>query len=92
MGEFYIDKKRCPDSSAEAGLDEAPAGTYRYVESVAIEPDCVIVATLAHSEKVRSSLRGQRVEMKGRRDSNGLLDWTCGGTVAPELLPSACRK
>jgi len=92
VGEFYIDNKRCPDSSAEAGFDSAPAGTYRYVESVTIEPECVIVATLADSDNVRSSLRGQRVETRGRLDPDGLLAWSCGGTVPPELLPSSCRK
>jgi Tfp pilus assembly major pilin PilA len=92
VAEFYIDKSRCPLSAAEAGLDGAAATSLRYVDSVTVEPDCSIVVTFASSNTVRSSLRGQRVEMTGRPNADGVLGWTCSGTMAPQLLPSSCRS
>ena len=92
VAEFYVDKNRCPDSAAEAGLDDLGSGAFRYVQSVAIAPDCVVVVTLADSDRVGSSLRGRRIEMKARPDAQGTLEWTCTATVARELLPASCRN
>jgi uncharacterized RDD family membrane protein YckC len=92
LADFYADKNRCPVSGAEAGLDAAAAMSLPYVDNVKVEPDCVIVITFAASNAVGSSLRGQRIEMIGRPDAHGVLGWTCGGTLAPQLLPQSCRR
>lgn len=92
VAEFYIDKNRCPDSAAEAGLGDSGAASFRYVQNVTIAPDCVVVVTLADSNRVGASLRGQRIEMSGRPDAQGILVWNCAGTFGPQLLPPDCRK
>jgi len=92
VAEFYIDKNRCPDSAAEAGLGDSGAASFRYVENVTIAPDCVVVVTFADSNRVGASLRGQRIEMSGRPDAQGILAWKCAGTFGPQLLPPDCRK
>ena len=92
VAEFYITKNRCPLSASEADLTEAGAMSLRYVDNVAIAPDCVIVVTFAASDSVGSPLRGQHMEMTGRPDADGVLSWTCSGTMAPQLLPRSCRK
>lgn len=90
--DFYVDKNRCPDSAAEAGFDDSGAISFRYVQSVTIAPNCLVVVTFADSDRVGSSLRGRRFEMAGRSNAGGVLEWTCAGTVAPQLLPASCRK
>lgn len=79
-----------PTSNASAGLAAANTITGEYVAQVAVGANGVITATMEAAAPVVQDLRGDDFTLTPT-DNGGAIEWTCGGTVDAEFMPSSCR-
>jgi uncharacterized RDD family membrane protein YckC len=92
INDFYIDHKRCPATSVEAGFEQTDKESGK-ITRVTIEPACRIVVEFDDTEAVKAPLRGQRIDMTmdGAPDESGLPAWRCASTVSADYRPALCK-
>ncbi len=78
-----------PSTAASSGVG---AQTSKFVTSVTYTTsatDVALITALANSAE--SKISGGTIAMTGSGDSNGVVQWSCGGTISAKYKPANCR-
>jgi type IV pilus assembly protein PilA len=76
-------------SVASAGVS---AQTSKFVSGVVYATSATNAATItATASAAESKISGSTIIMSGTGDSNGVVQWTCGGNIDTKYKPSNCR-
>ncbi len=68
------------------------AQTSKFVASVTYATGATDAATItAIANSAESKISGGTIAMSGSGDSNGVVQWSCGGTISAKYKPANCR-
>jgi type IV pilus assembly protein PilA len=88
--EYFHNKGRFPTTNASAGLPPAASLNGKYVSSVNLEGNGLIVIAYGQAD-TNSQLREGKLQLSPI-DNAGSIGWTCTATIDDRYLPSVCRK
>ena len=91
VSEYFTSQGKMPTNATQAGINEAPAGTYVASVGYTRTSDTVskITATL---QGTGSAADGTTIVLQGTGDAAKGVAWACtGGTAAAKFLPANCR-
>ena len=78
-----------PSTAASSGVG---AQTSKFVTSVTYTVPTTLTATItAVASAAESKISGSTIAMSGSGDTNGVVQWSCGGTIDTKYKPSNCR-
>jgi type IV pilus assembly protein PilA len=89
IAEAYSTLGRMPLNSASAGM----AGqSSKYVSSVSYTSGSNTTATVtATATSAESKISGNNVTLEGSAGTDGIVSWTCSGSISAKYLPTNCR-
>lgn len=97
IAEYYANNGSFPSSNGTtgaAGEVEMASPTGKYVSSEAVGAAGVITATFSSAAPTNSKIQGGTVALIPTADTNGNINWSCGGTgtsVSKQYLPTSCQ-
>jgi len=101
VAEFYSNTGRLPGSNSSAGIAKAESIGGKYVGSITITTDGIVVAhygadgNSAFGNKANNHITNKELALSPIT-SSGSMNWTCStkdvtGPVDPKYLPTTCR-
>lgn len=87
--EFYQNYNKLPSSAAETGIEPVVKSSSKYVDTVTLEENGVIIVTFS-----QDFLDGGKIILRpSPSDTKGVLTWNCSviGDLARKNSPSSCK-
>jgi len=85
VAEFFQSKGYLPSAASLGTIDTQS----KFVRSVAWNGTDTITATATGT--LDPKLSGQTITLLAATRSNGQIDWTCNGSIAPKYRPASCK-
>ncbi len=85
IAEWYQTKGSLP---AEADSLGVATQTSKYVSGVVVTDATGVITATATGD---AAITGSTITMTPAAAGNGVLNWTCGGTILPKYRPASCK-
>jgi type IV pilus assembly protein PilA len=77
-----------PANATSAGITSQ---TSKYVSGVAYTYGTATSGTVTATAQGDTNIAGSTITMAGSADTNGVITWTCNGTILSKYKPANCR-
>ena len=85
IAEWFQTKGSLPATAASLGV---ATQTSKYVGSVVITDGTAVITATAAGD---AAITGSTIVLTPSDAGNGVLNWACGGTIAPKYRPASCK-
>ena len=85
VAEWFQTKGSLPATAASLGV--ATQAT-KYVSGVTVADVTGVITAMAQGD---AAITGSTITMTPADAGNGVLNWTCAGTIAPKYRPASCK-
>ncbi len=89
VAEAYQTLGHMPASNS-SGVGSQSSKFVASVTYVSAGTDTANITAVAHATS-ELKIAGSTIAISGSGDTNGVVQWTCGGTIEPKYKPSNCR-
>ena len=85
VAEWFQTKGSFPAAAASLGV---ASQTSKYVSAVAVTDGTGVITATATGD---TAITGSTITLTPANAGNGVLNWTCGGTILAKYRPASCK-